>query len=62
MWRGDGAQRDFGKLRSIAGKMNTTMKWTQVTAMARIGRPAPAAMPIAAVSQTMDGDGCYGNT
>ena len=29
------------------------MKWIKVTAMARIGSPAPQAMPIAAVSQTV---------
>lgn len=53
MRSGTAAQRDFGRRRSRAGKTAITMRWPAVAAIARMGNPAPQAMPIAAVIQTV---------
>lgn len=53
MHSGTAAQRHFGRRRSSAGKTTITMKWPAVVAIARIGNPAPQAMPMAAVIQTV---------
>jgi len=47
----EGAQRDFGSHLSRGRKPNTTAKFAAVTAIASSGKPAPQAMPTAAVTQ-----------